>query len=235
VAEERAQGREGAVPGVGETADEQEGRATRSDPEEVPADGVEQGPPGGRETEPGDAAGEAAPPAGDEGGAPAGEAGDDPARLRALLEEETKKSQEYYDRLLRLMADFENYKRRTRQEMENFYKYSSEQIIRALLPVLDNFERALAAEGGSLESYKSGIEMIYRQLMEVLAGEGLAPVEAAGEPFDPARHEAVLQEETAGYEDNTVIEVLRRGYYLKDKVIRPAMVKVARAPRGESP
>lgn len=230
MAGEKIEGREGTVPGGRDTCE----NGLSDDREAVLVDGGEEVTSGGREREQEDRAGEEAPAAGGEESAPAEEKEDDPARLRALLEEETKKSQEYYNRLLRLMADFENYKRRTRQEIENLYQYSSEQIVRALLPVLDNFERALAAEGGSLEGYKSGMEMIYRQLMDVLAAEGLKPLKAAGEPFDPARHEAVLQEETAGYEDNTVIEELRRGYYLKDKVIRPAMVKVARAPRDQS-
>ncbi len=229
MAEEKVEGREGAVDSGREICDDEscERGASLGADDQVPASGQELGQ--------GDKAEETAPPAGEAESAQEEGGKDDPAVLRALLEEENKKVQEYYNRLLRLQADFENYKRRTRQEMENFYKYSSEQIVRALLPVLDNFERALAAEGGSLESYKSGMEMIYRQLMDVLAGEGLAPVEAVGEPFDPARHEAVLQEETVEHEDNTVIEELRRGYYLKDKVIRPAMVKVARSPQDKSP
>lgn len=153
----------------------------------------------------------------------------DPAVLRKLLAEQTTRAEDYYNRLARLQADYENFRRRTRQEKEDFYKYASEQLVCALLPVLDNFERALAAGGESIESFKSGVEMIHRQFQEVLAAEGLAPVPAVGEPFDPARHEAVLQAESAEHPDNTVIEEFRRGYCLKDKVIRPAMVKVAKS------
>lgn len=157
---------------------------------------------------------------------------DDPAELRKKLAEQAAKAEEYYNRLARLQADYENFRRRTRQEMENFYKYASEQLICALLPVLDNFERAMAAEGNSIESFKSGMEMIYRQLKDVLAAEGLTTISSVGEQFDPARHEAVLQFETGDHPDNTVIEEFRRGYCLKDKVVRPAMVKVAKSPQS---
>lgn len=153
----------------------------------------------------------------------------DPAVLQKLLAEQTTRAEDYYNRLLRLQAEFENFRRRTRQEKEDFYKYASEQLVCALLPVLDNFERALAAEGESIESFKSGVEMIHRQFQEVLAGEGVTAIPAVGEPFDPARHEAVLQGESAEHPDNTVMEEFRRGYVLKDRVIRPAMVKVAKS------
>jgi len=149
--------------------------------------------------------------------------------LRSQLEEQKARADDYYNRLARVQADYENYRRRTRQEKEEFYKYASEQLIVALLPVLDNFGRALAAEGQSIENFKSGVEMIYRQLQDVLHAEGLAPVPAVGEQFDPVKHEAVLQAESDEHPDNTVIEELQRGYYLKEKVIRPAMVKVAKS------
>jgi len=155
---------------------------------------------------------------------------DDPLLLRQALAEQTTRAEEYFDRLARLQADYENFRRRTRQEKEDFYKYASEKLISALLPVLDNFERALTADqGSSVESYKSGVQMIFRQLQEALAAEGLAPVPAVGEQFDPQKHEAALRDESGEHPDNTVLEELRRGYYLKDKVIRPAMVKVAKS------
>jgi len=151
------------------------------------------------------------------------------ASLRSQLEEQKARADDYYNRLARVQADYENFRRRTRQEKEEFYKYASEHLIMALLPVLDNFERALAAKGQSIKDFKSGVEMIYRQIQDILKAEGLAPVPAVGEQFDPARHEAVLQEESDEHPDNTVIEELLRGYYLKEKVIRPAMVKVAKS------
>lgn len=155
--------------------------------------------------------------------------GNDPALLRQALAEQTTRAEEYFERLARLQADYENFRRRTRQEKEEFYKYASEKLISALLPVLDNFERALAAEGSSIDSLKSGVQMIFRQLQEALAEEGVKPVPAVGEQFDPQKHEAALRDESGEHPDNTILEELRRGYYLKDKVIRPAMVKVAKS------
>ncbi len=152
----------------------------------------------------------------------------DPAVLRKLLDEQKARAEENFDRLVRLQADYENFRRRTRQEKEDLYKYASEQLVNALLPVLDNFERALAADSVSIDNYKSGVHMIYKQIQDVLASEGVKPVPAVGEQFDPLKHEAALRAESDQYPDNTVIEELRRGYYLKDKVIRPAMVKVAK-------
>lgn len=154
---------------------------------------------------------------------------DDPAQLRKALAEQTARAEEYFERLARLQADYENFRRRTRQEKEEFYKYAAEKLVSALLPVLDNFERALAAEGDSIDSLKSGVQMIFRQFQEALAAEGLKPVPAVGEQFDPQKHEAALRDESGEHPDNTVLEELRRGYYLKDKVIRPAMVKVAKS------
>jgi molecular chaperone GrpE len=153
----------------------------------------------------------------------------DPVLLRQALAEQTIRAEEYFERLARLQADFDNFRRRTRQEKEEFYKYASERLISALLPVLDNFERALVAESGSIDSLKSGVQMIFRQLQEALAAEGLTPVPSVGGQFDPQKHEAALRDESGDHPDNTILEELRRGYYLKDKVIRPAMVKVAKS------
>jgi molecular chaperone GrpE len=153
--------------------------------------------------------------------------GSDPDELQRLLAEQTTRAQDYYDRLLRLQADFENFRRRTRQEKDDYYKYASEQLVLALLPVLDNFGLALAAEGDSIEGFKAGVEMIYKQLLDVLATEGVTPIQAVGEPFDPTRHEAVAQDDSGEHPANIVVEEFRRGYFLRDKVIRPSMVKVA--------
>jgi molecular chaperone GrpE len=155
--------------------------------------------------------------------------GNDPAALKKLLAEQTTRADENYDRLIRLQADYDNFRRRTRQEKEEIYKYTSEKLVSALLPVLDNFDLALSAEGNSIESFKSGVQMIYNQLLDVLATEGVAQIPALGEQFDPTKHEAVLRAESEDQPDNTVIEELRRGYYLKDKVIRPSMVKVVKS------
>lgn len=127
---------------------------------------------------------------------------------------------------LRTLADLENFRRRARQEREELLKYEAEGLITALLPVIDNFERALAATGeeGQL---RQGVEMIYRQLMEVLTRAGLIPMECQGQEFDPHLHQAVMQVPTEEQPENTIVDVYQKGYYLKDKVIRPAMVTVA--------
>ncbi len=154
---------------------------------------------------------------------------DDLSILQKQLEEQKARAEDFYNRLARLQADYENFRRRTRLEKEELGKYASEQLVLKLLPVLDNFERALEAEGDSLKDYKSGVEMIYRQFQDVLSLEGLEAIPAVGEPFDPVKHEAVFREESEKYPENTIIEELRRGYILKDKVIRPSMVKVSKS------
>ena len=148
--------------------------------------------------------------------------------LRIRLEEQTNLAAEYFNSLARVQADYDNFKRRTRQEKEDLYKYASEQLIVALLPVLDNFDRAMAAEAKGVEDFKSGVEMIHRQLWNVLHEEGLALVPAVGEPFDPKWHEAVMQEESDEHPENTVLLELQRGYQLKEKLIRVSMVKISK-------
>ncbi len=131
---------------------------------------------------------------------------------------------------LRLMADFQNYKRRVEKEKKDLYSYANEKIMSDLLEVLDNFERALdqdaaaAADGGA--GFKEGMEMIFKQLNDVLKKEGLEEINALGEDFDPNLHNAVMTEETEEYESGKVSEVMQKGYTLKGKVIRPSMVKV---------
>ncbi|SFQ99745.1 nucleotide exchange factor GrpE [Desulfoscipio geothermicus] len=153
----------------------------------------------------------------------------DVEQLQKELAEYKTKTEEYFNRLVRLQADFDNYRKRVQKEKEDFFKYASASLCEALLPVLDNFQLALAAREEDPAKVVEGVEMIYRQLQDVLQKEGLTPVAAVGEQFDPVKHEAVMQEATEEHPENTVIEELRRGYYLKDRVIRPAMVKVAKA------
>ncbi|MDO7788241.1 nucleotide exchange factor GrpE [Desulforamulus aquiferis] len=153
----------------------------------------------------------------------------DPAELKRLLDEKNAEAEANNNRALRLQADYENLRRRSRQEREDLIKYGSEHLIKELLPVLDNFERALASSGDGGDKFVSGVEMIHRQFIEVLTNEGLTPVPSVGEQFDPNHHEAVMQVEDTGSPENTVVEELRKGYFLKGKIIRPAMVKVARS------
>lgn len=149
-----------------------------------------------------------------------------PEEMAKALEQQTALAEDYLTRLQRLQADFENFRRRVTKEKEDFAKYASESLICSMLPILDNFERALASgESGNL---LTGVEMIFRQFKEVLEKEGLCPINAVDNPFDPNCHEAVMQVETDEHPDNTVIEEFQKGYLLKDKVIRPAMVKVAK-------
>ncbi len=150
-------------------------------------------------------------------------------KLKKLLGQENARAEDYYNRLVRLQADFENFRRRTQKEKEDFYKYASEQLIVALLPVMDNFQRALESRDDDPRKVIEGVEMIHRQIMDILSKEGLEKVAAEGEEFDPSKHEAVMQEPAGEHPDNTVTQELRCGYCLKGKVIRPAMVKVAKA------
>lgn len=149
--------------------------------------------------------------------------------LMLKLESAEQRAEENYQRLLRSQADFENLKRRTQQERETQAKYASLPLIEKLLPVLDNFERALRAskETQDAESLAKGVEMVFKQVEEVLAGEGLVEIPTVGEKFDPNVHQAVMQEDSEEYESGVVTEEFQKGYKLKDKVIRPAMVKVS--------
>jgi molecular chaperone GrpE len=137
-------------------------------------------------------------------------------------------AEENQNRMLRALADMENLRRRVRKEQEDLVKYASLKVIEELLPVLDNFERALAADKDSMtvESLLQGVNMVYRQMVQVFEKEGLTPIQAAGQPFDPNVHQAVMQVEDANYESGVVVEELQKGYLFKDRVVRPAMVKV---------
>lgn len=131
-------------------------------------------------------------------------------------------------RLLRTMADFENYKKRARAEKEDFAKYANLKLISELLPIYDNLERAINSshESKNFESLIQGVEMVYRQLEEMMKKEGLEEIEAVGQPFNPEYHQAVMQIESDEYESGMVVEEFQKGYKLKEKVIRPSMVKV---------
>ena len=126
---------------------------------------------------------------------------------------------------LRLLTEFQNYKKRTEKEKTDLYSYANEKIMTELLEVLDNFERALEQEAG--DGFKEGMELIFTQLTNVLTKAGLAEITALGEDFDPNVHNAVMAEETEEYESGKVSGVMQKGYTLNGKVIRPSMVKVA--------
>ena len=137
---------------------------------------------------------------------------------------------ELNQRFLRTAADFENYKRRTALEKDDLMKYSNAKIIGEILPVLDNFQLALKTPGDSKEVQNviKGVEMIYRQLLQALEQAGMTKIEAVGHAFDPNLHEAIMQVDDDSVPEDTVVEELRAGYMLKERVIRPTMVKVSR-------
>ena len=138
------------------------------------------------------------------------------------------KLEEADNRYLRLQADFDNFRRRTRLEQEAKEKYRAQTIVTDLLSVLDNFERALQIEADNeqTKSLLQGMDMVYRGLLEALKKEGVEPIEAVGKEFDPHQHHAVMQGEDENFGAGVVIEEFQKGYLLKDRVIRPSMVKV---------
>ena len=148
--------------------------------------------------------------------------------LKNQLTEKEALAKEYYNRLARAQADFENLRRRTDKEREQLLKYAAEELIIDILPVIDNFQRALESKNKSSEEFVSGVEMIYKQLLDVLKKAGVEEIKSLGEDFDPNKHEAIMQVESEEYPENKIVEVLRKGYILKDKIIRPAMVKVSK-------
>lgn len=153
---------------------------------------------------------------------PENEGKDTEAPEKAVKEEAAEDESTRY---LRLMADFQNYKKRVEKEKKDLYSYANEKLVTKQLEVLDNFERALEQETSD-ESFKKGMEMIFKQLSNVLEKSGLAEIAALGEDFDPNVHNAVMTEETEDYESGKVSGVMQKGYTLNGKVIRPSMVKV---------
>lgn len=148
--------------------------------------------------------------------------------IKEDLERAQCEAADYLDNLKRLKAEFDNFRKRMLKEQSEFLKLAAQQVIGELLPVIDNFERALAHEihGDQIEEYKGGMQMVYKQLKESLSKEGLKALEPVGEPFDPTRHEAMMTMESDEYPEGTVIKVIEKGYLLKDRVIRPAKVAV---------
>jgi molecular chaperone GrpE len=136
------------------------------------------------------------------------------------------------DRLARLQAEFENARKRTAREQQDFREYAVTDAVKALLPILDSFERALQVGSAEKRSeFRDGIELIYKQLQDALAKLGLRPIPAKGEPFDPHLHEAIEMVDSSDAEDHQILEELQRGYKLKDRLLRPSMVRVARNPK----
>ncbi len=169
------------------------------------------------------AAAEEAEAAEESGAEETAEAGEDKA-----AEEEKKAEEQESERYMRLMAEFQNFKRRAAREKSDIHAYANEKIIGELLPVLDNFERALDTKSEDVEGYAKGMELIFTQFRTALEHAGLAEIPAMGEEFDPNVHNAVMTEDSEEIEDNHISKVLQKGYKLNDKVIRPSMVAVVR-------
>lgn len=147
----------------------------------------------------------------------------DPARLQ-------QERDEYYDRLLRTTAEFDNYRKRVERDRREAGDRAAAAVFEELLPIIDDFERALAAEADpSAEPYRKGVEIIYRQLLDLLKRRGVTAMDVMGTDFDPHFHQAVAYEPSPGRREGEVIEEMRRGYLMGDRLLRPAMVKVARA------
>lgn len=150
-------------------------------------------------------------------------------QIQEDLEKARTEAADYLDNLQRLKAEFDNFRKRMLREQSEFLSLATQEIIKELLPVVDNFERALAhaIEDGHLDDYKGGMQLVYNQLVDALAKEGLTSEEPVGELFDPAKHQAMMQVDSDEYPEGTVVSVLEKGYLLKGRVIRPAKVSVA--------
>ena len=146
--------------------------------------------------------------------------------LKGQVDGLNKDLQEKKDRLLRLQADFDNFRRRSAKEREEISAVVTQNFCKDMLPLLDNFERAMAAETKDVEAFQKGIEMIFTQFQEVLKKNGLEQIEAVGQKFDPNFHQAVMRVEDPEKEDDTVAQELQKGYMVKGRVIRPSMVQV---------
>jgi molecular chaperone GrpE len=173
---------------------------------------------------------------------PAAESGEGPApasisgnavEARPQSENEKLKAERdaLLDRLARLQAEFDNARKRAVREQQDFREFAAADVLKNILPILDSFERALKA-GGQGSDFRNGIELIYRQFQDVLQKAGVQPIAAVGQPFDPRLHEAIEMVDTADVPDQQVVDELQHGYKYKDRLLRPAMVKVARNHRG---
>ncbi len=176
---------------------------------------------------------ETAPAAGNASAGAAPAASDLPLDLAAAYRKLQAEKQELYDRLLRKQAEFENFRKRVQHEKEEFMKHATADLIRSLLPALDGFDRALKHRDPAVpEQFYQGVELIHREIMDVLRRAGLGTIETQGRLFDPHLHQAVETVEAEGYRDHEIVEELQRGYKLRHRLLRPAIVKVAVKPKG---
>jgi len=171
------------------------------------------------------------PPEGAEpNSAPAEDLPNDTEELNNLLAQKTKEAQENYDRYLRLAAELENIKKRQERETAELRQFANENLLKELVPVLDNLERALehGRQSGAPEALMEGLDLVSQDFLKVLGRFGVTPIKSVGERFNPAYHHAVMEEEAPEVEDQTVLKELQKGYMLQNRLLRPAMVVVSR-------
>jgi len=160
-------------------------------------------------------------------------------RLRVELDAKIKEVEENRDKFLRKCADLENYKKRVEKEISDLLNFANEELLKALLPVIDNLERALEhsrkekKEAGELDALMNGVELTLKNMADVLKKFGVSEIKSEGERFDPQRHEALGHEESERFEGETVIKELQKGYLLKDRLLRPSLVIVSKKPQNK--
>lgn len=175
------------------------------------------------------------PPAEEDGFAEGTRSGDTSAAVGGARDELRRVKEErdlLFDRVARLQAEFENYRKRTQREQQDFRDYALTEAARSLLPVLDSLDLALKNSENQQSELRAGVELTRKQLFDAMAKLGLREVPAEGEPFDPQYHQAIEMVDTSETPDHQVLDELQRGYKLKDRLLRPAMVRVARNPKS---
>jgi molecular chaperone GrpE len=165
----------------------------------------------------------------------AAEVHDEQTELRDKFQAKEKESQENYERYLRQVAEMENFKKRVNREKEEAIRHAKENLIKDILPVIDNLERAIAHAqgGGNGKPLVEGVELVLRGLLDVFSKYGVVQVPAVGVVFDPGKHEAMAQVESSQYEPNTIINEHHKGYIFRDRLLRPALVTIAKAPQDK--
>lgn len=169
---------------------------------------------------------------GNSGEAEAPKAEDPLKEMQAKIETLEQEAKQSYDRFLRVSAEFENYKKRSAREMDEFRKFANESLIRELLPVVDNLERAIHSSGKDENvngSIVEGVDMTLQEVLKIFERFSVKPIESLGKTFDPSYHQAVMQESSEDHAENTVSRELQKGYMIHDRLLRPAMVAVAMA------
>jgi molecular chaperone GrpE len=152
-----------------------------------------------------------------------------PATDTTAADELRRERDALQDRLLRTAAEFDNYRKRMDRERRDLAEYAATDVLKEFLPIVDNLERALQAPAAADDTFRKGVELILKQMVDLLKKRGVRPIEAAGMPFDPNFHEAVIHEASSEHREGEVMQELQRGYMLGDRLLRPAMVKVAKS------